>query len=39
MVRQDKRVLRVKEEATDQQGLGDVKGERTLQKGILICEF
>ena len=39
MARQDKRVLRVKEEATDQQGLGDAKGERTSQKGVLICKF
>ena len=39
MARQDKRVLRVKEEATDRQNLGDAKGERTSQKGVLICEF
>ena len=34
MLRQDKRNLRVKEEATDQQSLGNAKGERTSQKCV-----
>ena len=38
MARQDKRVLKVKEEATNRQGLGEAKGERTSQKGVLKCE-